>query len=198
MPGVSCPGVKKVVTGRTPFERLHGKKPTQEFVPFGEKVLARQITTDPMNGMKPRYQYGVWMGRRNNSAECFIGNADGVFRAREIRRLEPQSRWDTEVLKNVIGVVPQRMQTANGRWTDQKFEWTRSQSRHCHFQEHESRGKESPRKTSTSSDPRLDVQAAMRSGTTKERNFTQIVAESESKSVSEPLHTQRDLIEGIR
>ena len=32
--------------GRTPFERLHGKKPTQEFVPFGEKVLARQITTD--------------------------------------------------------------------------------------------------------------------------------------------------------
>ena len=33
--------------GRMPFERLHGKKPTQEFVPFGEKVLARQITTDP-------------------------------------------------------------------------------------------------------------------------------------------------------
>ena len=27
--------------GKTPFERLHGKKPTQEFVPFGEKVLAR-------------------------------------------------------------------------------------------------------------------------------------------------------------
>ena len=32
--------------GKTPFERLHGKKPTQEFVPFGEKVLARKITTD--------------------------------------------------------------------------------------------------------------------------------------------------------
>ena len=27
--------------GRTPFERLHGKKPTQEVVPFGERVLAR-------------------------------------------------------------------------------------------------------------------------------------------------------------
>ena len=23
--------------GKTPFERLHGKKPTEEFVPFGEK-----------------------------------------------------------------------------------------------------------------------------------------------------------------
>ena len=34
----------------------------------------------------------------------FIGNADGVFRAREIRRLEPQDRWDTESINSVIGV----------------------------------------------------------------------------------------------
>ena len=27
--------------GRTPSERLHGKKPTQEFVPFGEKVAGK-------------------------------------------------------------------------------------------------------------------------------------------------------------
>ena len=26
--------------------------------------------------MNPRYQNGVWLGMRNNSAECFIGNAD--------------------------------------------------------------------------------------------------------------------------
>ena len=100
--------------GKTPSERLHGKKPTQEFVPFGEKVLARQITTDQMNRMNHRYQYGIWLGMRNNSAECFIGNADGVFRAREIRRLEPQDRWDTEAINNVIG-VPWRM--TDGRCT---------------------------------------------------------------------------------
>ena len=51
---------------------------------------------------------------RNNSAECFIGNADGVFRAREIRRLELQDIWDTEAIKSVIG-VPWRM--TDGRWT---------------------------------------------------------------------------------
>ena len=28
---------QKVRDGKTPFERLHGKRPTQEFVPFGEK-----------------------------------------------------------------------------------------------------------------------------------------------------------------
>ena len=31
-----CP--KKGRDGKTQFERLHGKKPTQEFVPFGERV----------------------------------------------------------------------------------------------------------------------------------------------------------------
>ena len=51
---------------------------------------------------------------RSNSAECFIGNADGVFRAREIRRLEPQERWDAEAINNVIG-VPWRM--TDGKWT---------------------------------------------------------------------------------
>ena len=46
--------------GRKPFERLHGKKPTQEFVPFGEKVLAGQVTTEPRNRMNPRYQYAEY------------------------------------------------------------------------------------------------------------------------------------------
>ena len=41
---------------------------------------------------------------RNNRAECFIGNADGAFGTREIRRLEPWDRWDTEAIDNVIGV----------------------------------------------------------------------------------------------
>ena len=73
--------------GKTPFERTHGQKPPQEFVPFGEKVLARRVTTEPRNIMISRYQCGVWLGMRNNSAECFIGNADGTFRAREIREV---------------------------------------------------------------------------------------------------------------
>ena len=105
---------QKCRDGRTPSERLHGKKHTQEFGPFGEKVLVRQITTEPMNRINSRYQYGVWLGMRNNSAERFTGIADGVFRAHEIRRLEPQDRWETEAINSVIG-VPWRM--TDGRWT---------------------------------------------------------------------------------
>ena len=69
MRGAFCPGARRVETGRTPLERLHGKKPTQEFVPFGEKVLARPICSETLNRMNPRYQYGVWLGVRNKSAE---------------------------------------------------------------------------------------------------------------------------------
>ena len=103
-PGCILSRCQKGLDGKTPFERLLGKRPTQEFVPFGEKVLARKITTDPMNRMNPRNQCGIWLGMQNNSAECFIGNVDGVFRAREIRRLEPQDRSDAEAINNVIGV----------------------------------------------------------------------------------------------
>ena len=63
----------------TSFERLHGKKPTRVFVPFGENVLARPISSEPLNRMNPRYEFGVLLGVRNNSAECFVGTAEGVF-----------------------------------------------------------------------------------------------------------------------
>ena len=61
-----------------------------------ERGTASPLKSDPMNRMNTRYQNGIWLGMRNNIAECFIGNAEGVFRAREIRRPEPQDRWDTE------------------------------------------------------------------------------------------------------
>ena len=42
------------------------------------------------------------------SAECFVGRAEGVFRAREVRRLGQQERRDKGAINNVIG-VPWRM-----------------------------------------------------------------------------------------
>ena len=40
--------------------------------------------------------------------------AEGVFRARELRRIEHQDRWDKEAINNVIA-VPLRI--ADGKWT---------------------------------------------------------------------------------
>ena len=57
---------------RTPFEGLHGNKPTPQFVLFGERVLARHTSTEPVNRINSRFQFRIWPGMRNNSAECFI------------------------------------------------------------------------------------------------------------------------------
>ena len=76
----------------------------KNFVQFGEKVLVRPISSEPLNRMNPRYKVGVWLGVRNNSAECFVETAEGVFRARKVRSIEHQDRWDKEANNNVIGV----------------------------------------------------------------------------------------------
>ena len=38
--------------------------------------------------MNPRYKFGVWLGVRDSSAECFVETAEGVSRARDARRIE--------------------------------------------------------------------------------------------------------------
>ena len=57
-----------------------------------------------MNTTNSRSNFGVWLGMRNINAECFMGTAEGVFRAREVRRIEHQDRWNKEAINNVIGV----------------------------------------------------------------------------------------------
>ena len=64
--------------------------------------------------MNPSYKICVRLGMRNNIAECFIGTAEGVFRACESRRLESQSRRDNETNSSVIGVV---WRLTDGKWT---------------------------------------------------------------------------------
>ena len=53
-------------------------------------------------------------GSENNSAECFVETAEGVFRAREVRRIEHQDRWDKEAMNSVSGVS---WRIADGKWT---------------------------------------------------------------------------------
>ena len=84
--------------GRTQCERLHGKRPHQEVVPFAEKVRARPNSADLLNRINPRYKFNTWLG---NSAECTVGTTEEVFRAREVRRLEPKVGWDKERINNM-------------------------------------------------------------------------------------------------
>ena len=46
--------------GRSPIEKTHGKKPSQEFVRFGKNMLAKRISTEPMNRLTPRYKLEIF------------------------------------------------------------------------------------------------------------------------------------------
>lgn len=91
--------------GRTPHERLRGKRPPQALVPFGEKVLFQSLRQDRRaNKAEPRYDYGVWAGVRIGGADVYILTPDGAVRARSVRRLPGAERWDMELIGRVRGV----------------------------------------------------------------------------------------------
>ena len=104
---------------RTTLKIMHREQPAQEFRPLGEEESTRRVTEEPRNRMNHRYRYRFWTGKRSNSAECHIGNANGVFRAREIWRLKPQDGWDKEVINRLIGIL---WRTVDGEWTADRSE----------------------------------------------------------------------------
>ena len=185
--GGTCGGVlPRCQKGRTPFERLHGKKPTQEFVPFGEEVLARPISSEPLHRMNPRYKFGVWLGVRNNTAECIVVTAEGVFRSREVRWREQQDRWDKEAINDVIG-VPWRIVDGK-RTVDRPLTQIDPLPPPPVL---ECKGRESPEQTLKPSGPLQDARVATRSDLESEHKLTLTRAASGSRNVSKQL--QKDL-----
>ena len=75
-PVLSCPGARSVET-----EGRHSKDCMTRSL-RGEKVLARPISSEPLNRMNSRQ---VRIESENNSAECSVETAEGVFTAREVR-----------------------------------------------------------------------------------------------------------------
>ena len=73
--------------GRTPYERIKGKRHHGDFCESGSQVFHR-IPTKPQGSlMVPRWATGTWLGKRWNSDEHLIGMEDGaVVRTRGVRR----------------------------------------------------------------------------------------------------------------
>ena len=95
---------KKGRDGRTPQERLHGKRIPQAFIPIGEKVMFQSLRQDKrMNKAEPRYEFGIWAGIKCGSNEVYILTPTGVARARNIRRLSEGECWDKAFLNQVQG-----------------------------------------------------------------------------------------------
>ena len=57
----------------------------------------------------------IWSVAGSEKQQCRVLRGDGrsVFRAREMRRIEHQNRWDKEAINNVIGVL---WRSVDGKW----------------------------------------------------------------------------------
>ena len=87
----SCPSVTKVEMGEHHWKDCMARNCHKNLSRIGKKIVDRSHEqTEP--------QIQVRDLARNEKP-------DGVFRAREIRRVEPQSRCDKEAINSVIGIL---------------------------------------------------------------------------------------------
>ena len=185
MRGTSCLGVRRVATVGRHEKDCMARNQHKCLCHSGRRCWG-PISSEPLNRLNPRFKLGAWLGVRNSSAECFVGAAQGVFRAGEVRRIEQRDRWDKEAVNNVIG-VPWRM--VDGKWIVDSpvtqvdplppppvpFEGA-------------------PGPTSKASEPLQDARVAMRSELESEHKLTQTPAEPGLRSVSRQLQKVQSVL----
>ena len=109
-----CPDVRRVVTGRQNSKDCMERGRRKNSFRLERMCWRNKSPQIPCTERIQDTTFGIWLGMRNNRAECFIGTADGVFRAREVRRLE---HCDWSSLEN----DPRQMDSGQ----TEKFEKTR-------------------------------------------------------------------------
>ena len=98
------------VDGKTPMERIRGRKGRDIMAEFGEYVHYMPLRGDVDDkrqakaDMAPRFIYGVFLGLSDRSDELVVFNkTEGVRKARTIRRLPDEQRWNRDALLEVQG-----------------------------------------------------------------------------------------------
>ncbi len=93
--------------GKTPHLRLVGKPYRSPIAQFGEKVHYLGLGTLKEPGRdkgSSRWGEGHFLGIRNETGEILIGNAEGVVKARDFKRIaDPEQRWNAESFKKMRG-----------------------------------------------------------------------------------------------
>ena len=95
--------------GLTPIERRRGRPCRLPTCIFGECVWYRLIRVGEsgVDKFDTEWRKGVWLGHTRNSNEHVIGTAEGVLRAYSIKRLDPEERWNKDLIAAVRGTPQQ-------------------------------------------------------------------------------------------
>ena len=95
--------------GKTSYEKIGGR--TRDNLPmatFGERVCYLPLKTNKRDRSKlERLREGIWMGMRLRTNEALIGTPGGVVKARTIRILPQNEKWNGASILDVKG-TPRR------------------------------------------------------------------------------------------
>ena len=87
-------------SGKTSYEEIRGKGSSTPIAAFGERILFMPKLEDKQQS---RFSSGIFLGLQAKSNEAIIGTETGVYKARTLRRLAPDAKWDIEYLKKMVG-----------------------------------------------------------------------------------------------
>ena len=73
--------------GKVAYERVRGKKPTVLGLEFGEKVLYKVRMRNKFEKIRPRWEFGIFVGIKRSSNEVMIATPKGIEYARSVRRV---------------------------------------------------------------------------------------------------------------
>ena len=91
--------------GKTAYQRLKGKAPSNTTSPLGEKVLYLPLkSAGKQNKLAPKFKYGVMVGVHPRTSEALCANSNGTFRTRTVKRLPEEERWDATAIRELIGL----------------------------------------------------------------------------------------------
>ena len=81
--------------GRTPWERVKGRRSHRHIIEFGRQILHR-VPGKLIGGlMQARFHGGVYVGRRFETSEVLVSMSDGsIVKARDFREVPDASAWD--------------------------------------------------------------------------------------------------------
>ena len=85
--------------GKTNYFRWKGKALKRDIAEFGERVSYLQAGTRGCNKFESRWEFGIWLGAWEESAEIIIGLPEGIVKVRDFKRLgSVGERWQAQAV----------------------------------------------------------------------------------------------------
>ena len=91
--------------GKTAYERLKGKSAKVQGMSFAGRIWwKRKRAGGPLGKLTCMWEDGVYLNVKATTAEVIVGNRNGVWLTRTVRRTPAEERWDRSNLEMVVAV----------------------------------------------------------------------------------------------